>query len=112
MVGTTTLNDGLWHHVVGVRADKTGRMYVDGVEENNDTNPLVVGVNIICYYAHIGGGNFGPDNCYEEFAEQYFFTGQIDEVALFRRALTRRRSSGYLRRRIVGHVRVNAYTYA
>ena len=32
--GTTTLNDGLWHHVVGVRANKTGRVYVDGVEEN------------------------------------------------------------------------------
>ena len=86
--GTTTLNDGLWHHVVGVRANKTGRVYVDGVEENNATNPLVGGVQIICYYARIGGGNSGADNCYEGFADQYFFTGQIDDVALFRRALT------------------------
>ena len=86
--GTTTLNDGLWHHVVGVRANKTGRVYVDGVEENNATNPLVGGVQIICYYARIGGGNSGADNCYEGFADQYFFTGQIDDVALFRRAVT------------------------
>jgi hypothetical protein len=86
--GTTALNDGLWHHVVGVRADKTGRLYVDGVEENNATNPLVGGVQIICYYARIGGGNSGADNCYEGFADAGFFTGQIDDVALFRRALT------------------------
>jgi len=85
---TTTLNDGLWHHVVGVRADKTARVYVDGIEENNNTNPVVVGVNITCSYAHIGGANFGPDSCHEEFAEEFFFTGQIDEVVLFRRALT------------------------
>jgi hypothetical protein len=88
VIGTTELNDGLWHHVVGVRADKTGRLYVDGVEENNATNPLVNVVQIICYYAHIGGSNTGLNNCYEGFADEGFFTGQIDEVALFRRALT------------------------
>ncbi len=86
--GTTTLNDGLWHHVAGVRTDKTGRIYVDGVEENNATNPLVNVVQIICQYAHIGGGNSGTDFCSEVLADAGFFTGQIDEVELFRRSLT------------------------
>jgi hypothetical protein len=88
VIGTRTLNDGLWHHIAGVREGSTARIYVDGVEENNTTNQIVGGVQIICQYAHIGGGNSGPDNCYEAFADEAFFTGQIDEVDLFRRALT------------------------
>jgi hypothetical protein len=87
--GTTLLNDGLWHFVVGVREGTTGRIYVDSnIPESSATNPSVGSVDITCLAAHIGGSNTSPGNCTSLLANAAFFTGQIDEVEVFRRALT------------------------
>src|SRR3984893_3200787 len=51
-VGTTKLNDGQWHHLVGVRsgatatqAGATASIYVDGKLEGSATNNAMLGVN-------------------------------------------------------------------
>ncbi|MFP4097870.1 MAG: LamG domain-containing protein, partial [Alphaproteobacteria bacterium] len=36
--GTTPINDGAWHHVVGVKNGNTLSVYVDGVLENSDNS--------------------------------------------------------------------------
>ena len=35
LIGTTTVNDGNWHHVAATYDGFTKRIYVDGVEQNN-----------------------------------------------------------------------------
>ena len=84
--GTTALNDGAWHHLAGVRQGTTVRIYVDGVQQNVATNAALGPVNDFCNFAFIGGVNtnvFCASN-----ATEAFFKGLIDEVQVFRRALT------------------------
>lgn len=38
-VGTTSANDGMWHHIAAVREGTTIRVYRDGVEEDTNTVP-------------------------------------------------------------------------
>ncbi len=75
--GITDLDDGRWHHIVGVYDGQFVRIYVDGLEESaveigstslsSNTNPLLIGCSA-------GHGEF--------------FTGQIDEPAVYARALS------------------------
>jgi hypothetical protein len=85
-----TVNDGAWHHIVGVRdaTAKTASVYVDGAlattaspaagefgpmtNADNDVDLVTIGSNVI-------GGQTG----YEA-----LFTGAIDEVAIYHSALT------------------------
>jgi hypothetical protein len=75
--GTTLLNDGTWHHIVATRVlggDKN--LYVDGqVEANGVTNSNPLNTNAVIA---IGGNTL--DNRY--------FTGSMDEVAIYQSALT------------------------
>ena len=78
--GTTPINDNQWHHIVGIRdaAANNLRVYVDGALQGtmaatytgdfNTPNPLTIG-----YYQNVGG---------------FQTTGNIDEVAVWRKALT------------------------
>jgi len=69
--GTTMLADGKWHHVVGLRdvATRELKIYVDGSFENS------VGSGFTPFYlGDISIGNY--------------FTGTIDHVAIYNRALT------------------------
>ena len=72
----TSVNDGEWHYVVGVRDGSNLHMYVDGVLENtgsisdsdySNNSPIT-----------IGAYNSGD----------YYFSGSIDDVRIYNRALT------------------------
>ena len=73
--GTSSVNDGLWHHgaVVHFGVDDYN-MYVDGVLENNGQMTTAVVKNGIGYIG-IGGGT-------------EYFNGSIDEVRIYNRALS------------------------
>jgi len=95
--GTTSLNDGQWHHLVGVRSGTTALIYVDGVLEGSATNPEVLTVNGGsvdtggCLYARIGAVHTDLGHCYSltpNPLESQFFQGLIDEVKIYNRALT------------------------
>jgi len=81
---TTTISDGSWHHVAAVwDRDANVKLYVDGKLEGinsilsakdtdmSNTNPITLGANCDQYYTC---GNY--------------FTGQLDEVKVFHKALT------------------------
>ena len=79
--GNTLINDGSWHHVVGVKdSDGLLHVYVDGVE---DATPIASGgtdlnddpVKIGIFRSR--GGSLSAA-----------WQGQIDEVAIYKRALT------------------------
>jgi hypothetical protein len=74
---TQTVNDGAWHHVTAVRSGANGYIYIDGVQAATASGTVqslssTIGVGI--------GADIRDNNA--------FFNGQIDEVLLFRRALS------------------------
>ena len=73
----TGLNDGVWHHLSGVRNGQQAHLYVDG---------LLAGTALL-------GGGFGSLGSGQITIAKYgtqsiFFSGYIDEVAVHGRALT------------------------
>ena len=78
-VTSTTINvgDGNWHHVLGVNDGVDIKIYVDGNLESTNNG---------------GGGTIDNDTVNLEIGRrgdnQYFFNGQIDEVAIWDKALT------------------------
>ncbi len=75
--GTSTVNDGNWHHAVAVVTATTQKIYVDGVLETTTSNAYSAGTSFSS--ATIGRrANFA----------QRFFNGNIDEVAIWDSALT------------------------
>ncbi len=72
----TTITDGKWHHVAGVRNNNTYIVYVDGVLDMTSTDNHVMGGSP--YNLHIG--HLGAWNGY--------FNGQIAEVRVWNRALS------------------------
>lgn len=75
---TSQVNNGQWRYVVGVRDGTTVRIYVDGVQESTgtgDTNEIKNGTATVDM-----GKNPG--------SALTFFTGSIDEVRIYNRALT------------------------
>lgn len=79
-VGTTKINDGKWHHVVGVYDASVDqiRIYVDGVQES------VVKQNFPGNFIGNQGLNIGWFNI----SPWYYLNGRVDEVALYKKALT------------------------
>jgi hypothetical protein len=88
--GTTPINDGKWHYIVGVRlgsADEN-KIYVDGVLETTVATPGYT------------TGTFASDDVitmggYDEPID-YYFNGALDEIAIFSVALTASDISTYL----------------
>ena len=78
--GGPPINDGSWHHIVAVREGSIdlNRLYVDGVEEANDTHDYSQGFDSTDAL-NIGYINLSP---------YYRYTGLIDELAVYNRALT------------------------
>jgi len=82
----TRVDDGNWHHVVGVYDNGTAKIYIDGVEDVSTTSGSTFGTGISRYgFVGVGSeasnfdGNQGPAN---------FFDGTIDDVRLYDRALS------------------------
>ncbi len=74
-VGKTPVNDGKWHHVVGLRAGIKVKIYIDGKEDGvADAVDAVYGDNDqpLVFMVH-----------YDR-----WFKGMIDEVAIFNKALS------------------------
>jgi hypothetical protein len=80
VVGITAINDGNWHHLVGVRDASAGdnRIYVDGAEETSTP------ASYSASFASTHDLNFGYMNA----NPYYYFPGSIDEIALYDRALS------------------------
>lgn len=76
--GSITVNDGNWHHIVGVRDGSNIYIYVDGYVDNSASFTGSSGVNPNGYVA-LG--------CLGE-SQSYKFSGTIDEYALYLTALS------------------------
>ncbi len=71
-----TVDDGLWHHVAGVRTNSTdGEIYVDGSLSGSDSGPAKPLNNVAVWFG--GPGFTGP----------FVLDGRIDEVAIYDRWL-------------------------
>ena len=75
---TTSINDGIWHHVVGVREGTSFEIYLDGVLEASST------ISASIDFGNDGNLYFGK---YTETAGGYF-NGTIDEARIYDRALS------------------------
>ena len=75
--GTQVVADGAWHHVAAVYDGSEIRLYVDGLFDASA--PASVGALETTGALHIGRHFAGPD---------YSFTGTMDEVMVFGRALS------------------------
>lgn len=72
-------NDNKWHHLVGVVDGLNRYLYVDGILRNSDSQGMQ---NVTGNTANFSVGGF--DSTYSSL----FFEGDIDEVAIWRRALS------------------------
>ena len=79
-VGTISLADGAWHHVVAVRDESTDDniVYVDGVEQGRVNHNYVTRFGSATAALNIGWLDSGLG---------FYFDGLIDEIALYDRAL-------------------------
>lgn len=78
LLSSTILNDGNWHHVAMVvnRASNNARLYVDGIEEGNATDPLI-------------SDNLNSSEDLLMGAERlsiFHFKGQLDEIRIWNTA--------------------------
>ncbi|GAB2477894.1 hypothetical protein GCM10011375_19380 [Hymenobacter qilianensis] len=75
----TYVADGRWHHIAGVCDDNVWKIYVDGTLESTTTFPYTNG-NLASTYALSLGSYFVLNN--------WYFDGDIDEIRVWRAALT------------------------
>lgn len=73
----STLNDGSWHHAVGVRNNDTFSLYIDGVFNGTSTNATVGDTTNATQSWFIGSSN-----------NDAFFNGNLDDVRIYNRALS------------------------
>jgi hypothetical protein len=74
--GTTEINDGEWHYIVGVRKSSECFIYVDGKQEGKGTNSENVDTALNLIFAK------------HPLKNESYFKGSIDEVAIYNRALS------------------------
>lgn len=88
--GTTNINDGAWHFIVGVReSGGTMRLYIDGTQEATGTSAA----NLTAYPVWIGGGGL---------LTSPYFSGSLDEAAIYPTALSATRVSAHYAARTAG----------
>jgi type II secretory pathway pseudopilin PulG len=83
---TTTIDDGQWHHVVGVFDNGTLTIYIDGNPETSASGGSTFGRGVNTRYGFLGvgseatyfDGSRGPNN---------YFNGDMDDVRIYDRAL-------------------------
>jgi len=81
----SAVNDGQWHHAVGVWDGKESSLYIDGILQGKAaaSDSLVYEHRASFQIGHVE--NNGAPHARDEF---YYFKGTIDEVMVFDRALT------------------------
>jgi len=90
IASTTSVNDGAWHHIAGVKNGSSYLIYVDGVLENSATDTHSMGGSTYNFHiGHHGGWN-------------QYFNGQIDEVRVWDDARTASEISGNMNTELTG----------
>jgi len=85
------VNDGIWHHIVGVRRNSTdGEIYIDGNLDNTGTGPAKSLLNVPVVI-----GRWNADGSY--------FNGKIDEVRIYDRALSAEEIQANMYMRLTGN---------
>lgn len=85
----SALNDGQWHHLVGVRSGTTALLYVDGVLAASQTNAAVGSADVSpAAYARIGWSATGGDGLNLNATASSRFLGDIDELRIYNHAVT------------------------
>ncbi|WP_424211698.1 DUF7594 domain-containing protein [Streptomyces sp. BI20] len=84
-----TFNDNKWHHVVATQGPNGMALYVDG--QNKGTN------NITTHQAYSGFWHVGGDNLasWPNRPTSNFFAGQLDETAVYPKALTQAQAKAH-----------------
>jgi hypothetical protein len=86
--GTSAINDGRWHYIVGVRDGKNDNnlLYVDGRLENSSNLRTYAGNFINSQDVTFGG--------YDE-PRDYYLEGSLDEIVIYGRAFTAKEIQKY-----------------
>jgi hypothetical protein len=82
--GDIRVDDGEWHHVVGMRDGTALRVYVDGIDDGATTIPAGYDLSGTSQANAFIGANWS----YETSVVQKFFIGSIDDVRVYNYALT------------------------
>ncbi|MHC4146563.1 MAG: LamG domain-containing protein [Planctomycetota bacterium] len=85
--GATVVNDGAWHHVVGMRSGNTGLVYVDGVLDGTEELPEGYDLSGTSQANALIGAITDARDATGATLEK-FFTGTIDDVRVYDRALS------------------------
>nr|WP_308050354.1 LamG-like jellyroll fold domain-containing protein [Streptomyces sp. TRM72054] len=93
IVSAQTVTDGAWHHVVLSGSGTTQTLYLDGVKVGSLVGAIVDQARP---YAYIGGG-YTSAGWNGLSSGTYYLNGQVDEVALYRGALTADQVSAHYR---------------
>lgn len=82
VTGTEPITDGAWHHITAVRDGDSGNnlLYVDGVEVGSASHTYTAGFSSATADITLGWYTTGSPG--------FHFSGTLDEVAIFDRALT------------------------
>jgi len=76
-IGTTTINDSAWHHIVGVKNGSTLYLYIDGVLNDSDADTTTgTTTNSSPVYVGMRGGGTN------------YYAGTVDDIQIYNNALT------------------------
>ncbi|MDX2813402.1 LamG domain-containing protein [Streptomyces sp. PA03-5A] len=80
ITSTTTVTDNEWHHVVLAGATSTQSLYLDGTKVGSLSGTII---DQSLPHAFVGGGYASPSWYGASTSGTYYFTGQIDEPAVY-----------------------------
>ncbi|MGW4022511.1 LamG-like jellyroll fold domain-containing protein [Streptomyces sp. NPDC005009] len=93
IVSSQTVTDGDWHHVVLSGSGTTQTLYLDGVKVGSLDGTIT---DQSRPYTYVGGG-YGSSGWMGLAEGTYYLDGQVDEIALYRSALTADQVSAHYR---------------
>ncbi|MFE2064059.1 LamG-like jellyroll fold domain-containing protein [Streptomyces sp. NPDC059467] len=93
IISPAAVTDGAWHHVVLSANGTTQTLYLDGVSVGELQGTMVDQADS---YAYVGGG-WGSSSWMGLAQSTYYLDGQVDEVALYRSALSADQVSSHYR---------------
>lgn len=87
LTSVNNVNDGNWHHVVLSGAVSKQQLYVDGVQQGGDLDGDID--NAALPYTQLGAANIPTEGHWPGYGagKRRFFTGEIDEVAVYEHSL-------------------------